>query len=311
MFMVAVGSTPFQAVSAAASGRSARVPEDPPMPIDPSNVGTTTEPRTVSWTSKDSLLYALGIGAGTDDLAFTTENSIGVDQRAYPTQAVILGGLDPAILGMVGDYDRRMIVHGEQLVELHATLPVEGTIEVSTEVTGLYDKGKGAVIEVTSRSVDAETGTPLFSLVTSLFVRGEGGFGGESGPDKSANDAPDTAPDHALSVATGKDQALVYRLSGDRNPLHSDPTFAQKVGFDQPILHGLATFGIAGRALLDALVDSDPGRLRSIEGRFTKPVLPGETLTVKVWTTEPGVALFEVEGEDGRSVLSAGRVTFV
>ncbi len=280
------------------------------MPIDPSKVGTTTEPRTVAWTSKDSLIYALGVGAGVDDLAFTTENSIGVDQRAYPTQAVTLGGLDPAVLAMVGDYDRRMIVHGEQYVELHAPLPVEGTIEVSTEVTGLHDKGKGAVIEVTSRSVDAETKAPLFTLVTSLFVRGEGGFGGTPGPDKSANEAPDRDPDLTVSVPIREDQALIYRLAGDRNPLHSDPTYAQKVGFDKPILHGLATYGITARVLLDALVDSDPDRLRSVDGRFTKPVVPGETLSVKVWKLDDTAALFAVEGEDGRSVLSAGRVTF-
>lgn len=284
------------------------------MPLDPSKVGAATEPRTVSWTSKDSLIYALGIGAGVDDLAFTTENSIGVDQRAYPTQAVTLGGLDPAVLGMVGDFDRRMIVHGEQFVSFDAPFPVEATIEVSTEVTGLYDKGKGAVIEVTSRSVDAESKAPLFSLVTSLFVRGAGGFGGEPGPDKSANDAPDRDPDLTLAVPTRDDQALIYRLTGDRNPLHSDPTYAQKVGFDRPILHGLATFGITARVLLDALAESDPDRLRSIDGRFTKPVLPGETLTVKVWTLDDPDAsrptsLFGVEGEDGRSVISGGRIT--
>ncbi|MEZ5380612.1 MAG: MaoC/PaaZ C-terminal domain-containing protein [Microthrixaceae bacterium] len=278
------------------------------MPINPDAVGTTSEPVESSWTSKDSLLYALGIGAGTDDLAFTTENSMNVTQRAFPSQVVVLGDNSGAFAN-IGTFNPAMLVHGEQSFVLHGELPVEGTVSTTAEVTAVWDKGKGAVVEVTSRSLTLD-GEPLFDKVMSVFIRGEGGFGGERGPSGAQNVAPDRAPDAERTLTTRHDQALLYRLSGDRNPLHSDPSFAQLAGFDRPILHGLCTYGFTGRALLSALCGDDPGQFRSMAGRFSSPVYPGEDLTVRIWSTGDGEALFRTHGGDDRVVLDAGRVTF-
>lgn len=280
------------------------------MGINPDAVGSTSEPTESSWTSKDSLLYSVGIGAGTGDLAFATENSIDVTQRAYPTQAVVLGDASGAFAN-IGTFNPAMLVHGEQAITLHRELPVEGTVTTTGEVTAVWDKGKGAVIEVTSRSVTPD-GEPLFDKVMSVFIRGEGGFGGDRGPSGRRNAPADgVGPDVEVTLATRPDQALLYRLSGDRNPLHSDPSFAKLAGFDRPILHGLCTYGFTGRALLAGLCDGDPARFGSMEGRFSSPVFPGESLTVRMWRDGESAALFSTHGDDGRVVLDAGRVTFV
>ena len=202
-----------------------------------------------------------------------------------------------------------MLVHGEEAITLHGPIPVAGEVETVGEITGIYDKGKGAVVEVTSVSTDTATGLPLFTVVMSAFIRGEGGWGGDRGPSGPRNVAPERAPDHEVTYATRPDQALLYRLSGDRNPLHSDPAFAAFGGFDRPILHGLCTYGFTGRALLHTLCGSDPARFTSMEGRFSSPVFPGEALTVKMWTTGDGEAIFQTAGADGRTVLDAGRIT--
>jgi acyl dehydratase len=141
-----------------------------------------------------------------------------------------------------------------------------------------------------------------------VFIRGEGGWGGERGPSGGAHVAPDRAPDHRVTYETRPDQALLYRLSGDRNPLHSDPSFAQMAGFDRPILHGLCTYGFTGRALLTELCGGDPARFGSMEGRFSSPVFPGESLTVEMWDTE-GSTTFRTLGEDGRVVIDNGGAT--
>lgn len=271
------------------------------MPIDPSAVGTTSEPVEHSWTSKDCLLYAVGVGAGTEELAFTTENSEGVPQQVLPTFAVIAGAGGGA-LRSVGSFDFAQLVHGEQAFTLHGPIPVEGRVRTVTTITGIYDKGSGAVVETASESVDAESGEPRFATRSSLFIRGEGGFGGERGPSKRTA-IPEREPDHRVGYRTRPEQALIYRLSGDRNPLHSDPTFAARAGFDRPILHGLCTYGFTGRALLHELCASDPARFRSMEGRFTSPVFPGEQLDVAIWA-DGGEAVFQTQGEDGRVVLT-------
>ena len=279
------------------------------MPIDPSAVGAEAGPVERSWTSKDALLYAVGVGAGTDDLPFTTENSAGVDQQVLPTFAVIAGAGANA-MSQVGDIDFTQLVHGEQAFELNGPIPVEGTVKTTTKVTGIYDKGKGAVIATESRSLDAATGELRFTTRSSAFIRGAGGFGGDRGPSAVRNTPPDRAPDTQLTYQTSPDQALVYRLSGDRNPLHSDPEFAKRAGFPKPILHGLCTYGFTGRALLKALCDNDPSRFVSMEGRFSSPVFPGEELTVSIWRTEDGEALFTTAAGDGRTVLDSGRATY-
>ncbi len=166
------------------------------------------------------------------------------------------------------------------------------------------------MLEITTTATDTTTGEALFSTVMPLFLRGEGGFGGDRGPSGARNQAPDAEPDQVVRDRTGEDQALIYRLSGDRNPLHSDPAVAAKAGFDRPILHGLCTLGFAGRALIAALCDGDASRLRMIEARFSAPVLPGEALSTAVWRTADGSAVFETSGEDGRVVLAAGAASY-
>ncbi|MFP5488331.1 MAG: MaoC/PaaZ C-terminal domain-containing protein [Acidimicrobiia bacterium] len=277
------------------------------MPLNPDAVGSTSEPVEVSWTSKDCLLYAVGIGAGTDELAFTTENTNGVEQQVFPTFPVVIGWGRGSAMGKIGTFNPALLVHGQQSVTLHRRLPVEGTATIQGEITAMYDKGKAAVV------VSAETATldgePLYTKTMSAFIRGEGGWGGERGPSGPQNVPPDRAPDHRVTYQTSPDQALVYRLSGDRNPLHSDPAFAAMGGFDRPILHGLCTYGFTGRALLHSLCGSDPARFHHVEGRFTSPVLPGEALTIDMWETGGGEALFTTSVGD-RLVIDQGLVRY-
>ncbi len=281
------------------------------MPINPDAVGTTSQPVESSWTSRDALLYAVGVGAGQDpldrgELAFVTENSLDVEQRALPTFAVVLPDVT-GVFGSIGSFNPAMLVHGEERIVLHRELPVEGSVSTTAEITAIWDKGKGAVVEVTSRSVGADDGEPLFDVVMSAFIRGEGGWGGDRGP-AGAVTIPDRDPDAIVDLLTRPEQALVYRLSGDRNPLHSDPSFAALAGFDRPILHGLCTYGFSGRALLRELCDGDPSRMASMSGRFSSPVFPGESLTVQVWRTAGEEAVFRTLGGDGRVVIDAGSV---
>jgi acyl dehydratase len=280
------------------------------MPINPDAVGATGEGER-SWTSKDALLYAVGVGAGADDplkeLQFTTENSKDIQQQVLPTMAVILGAGGGGAMRSVGTFNPAMLLHGEQEITLHQPIPVEGSLKTTSTLTGVYDKGSGAVLETTSESVDAATGKPLFSTRSQAFIRGEGGFGGERGPSGNPNAAPERKPDIVVSAQTRPDQALTYRLSGDRNPLHSDPAFAAAGGFDRPILHGLCTYGFTGRLLLNALCDGDPAKFGGMVGRFKKPVLPGEELTVSIWKDDTG-AIFQTSTVQG-VVIDGGRVT--
>ena len=284
------------------------------MPINPDAVGTKAEAVRGSWTSTDSLLYAVGVGAGQDpldarELPFVSENSIDVTQRALPTMPVVLADVTGAFAN-IGTFNPAMLVHGEQKVVCHRELPVAGELVSTAEITAIWDKGKGAVIEITARASSAEDSEPLFDLVMSAFIRGEGGWGGERGPSGSANVVPEREPDQSIRLSTRPEQALLYRLSGDRNPLHSDPSFAAFAGFDRPILHGLCTYGFTGRALLHALCASDPARFGSIEGRFSSPVFPGEDLVVDIWETEQGQAVFRTSGGDGRTVIDSGRCPY-
>ncbi len=284
------------------------------MPINPDAVGSTGEPGEHAWTSKDCLLYAIGVGAGAvdplDELAFTTENTGNHPQQVLPTMAVVLATGGFGAMARIGSFNPAMLVHGEQAIEVHGPIPTEGRVSTVGEITGIWDKGKGAVIETRSVSTDAATGEPRFTTVSSVFIRGEGGWGGDRGPSGPRNVAPERDPDHVVTYATREDQALLYRLSGDRNPLHSDPAFAAMGGFPKPILHGLCTYGFTGRALLHALCGGDPGRFRAMEGRFSSPVFPGEALTVDMWVTGDGDAVFRTRGGDGRVVLDAGRCRF-
>lgn len=277
------------------------------MPLNPDAVGAQGQPARRSWTSKDALLYAVGVGAGTDELAFTTENTKDTPQRVLPTFAVIIGG-GGIPFDKVGSFNPALMVHGEQGIELLDEIPADGEIESVGTCTGVWDKGSAGVLDFECTSTNVATGKPLLKTSMSLFCRGEGGWGGERGP---ANKVafPDAPATHEVTYTTREDQALTYRLSGDRNPLHSDPSFAAMGGFDRPILHGLCTWGFTGRALLHTLCDGDPSRFKSMKSRFSKPVIPGDALTVHMWV-DGNRALFKTTNQNGDTVIDQGIFTF-
>jgi acyl dehydratase len=274
------------------------------MPIDPEALGATSGPFSWSWDSTSCILYALGVGAGPDEAAFTTDNTEGVPQEVLPTFAT-LGAPRRPDPSVVGHYDPAMLVHGEHRLELAGALRVSATVSTTSEIVGIWDKGSGAVVVTESRSVDAVSGEWLFTNRASAFIRGEGGWGGARGPSERAGE-PSRPPDEVWSCPTREDQALLYRLCGDRNPLHSDPRYAARAGFERPILHGLCTWGFTGRALLSRVCGSDPGRMRAMQGRFAAPVYPGDTLTVSIWV-EGGEAVFRTATQRGDVVIQRGR----
>lgn len=267
-------------------------------------------PVEVSWDVDACLLYALGVGAGGLDasgfeLEFTTENSRGITPRALPTFPLVLPLGAGGVFDRLGAFDRAMMLHGQQSLELHRPVPVAGGVSAETAITAIYDKGRAAVVEYEARARDSTTGEAMFTLGSSLFIRGEGGWGGDPGP-SGRTIPPDGPADHHCTYATRPDQALLYRLGGDRNPLHSDPKLAAEAGFERPILHGLCTLGFGGRALLHALCASDPDRFLSIGARFAKPVMPGAVLTTSVWRTANGAASFQTQTDNGDVVLTSG-----
>ncbi len=269
------------------------------MPIDLSAIGKKLGSVEHTYTQRDVMLYALGVGCGTDDPKFTYEREL----QVLPTFAVIPSF--PAMLNLGGamQVNPAMVLHGEQAITVPAPIPTEGTVVTTPTITAVYDKGKGAVVVVATESVDSR-GKVLFTSQSSIFVRGEGGFGGDRGPSGEKNTPPDRAPDKSISYATLPQQALIYRLSGDMNPLHADPQFAAMGGFDKPILHGLCTYGHAGRAVLAAWCDNDPARLTSFEVRFSGVVFPGETITTDMWQVAPGKIVLTARTERGQNVLT-------
>ncbi len=289
------------------------------MGLNPGAVGSTSEPFERSWDHKDALLYALGVGAGALDptgfeLDLTTENSVGVTQRVLPTFTTIVGqgggGRES-----IGDFDPAMVVHGEQAIRLYGEIPTAGTVSIVTKVAGMYDKGSAGLVVLESESRHAHSGELAFTNRTTLFIRGAGGFGGPRNPEGDEESSlateplPTREPDEVVSYATRADQALLYRLSGDRNPLHSDPTFAKRAGFDRPILHGLCTYGFTGRALLHTVCRSDPAHFGAMRARFSKPTMPGDTLTISVWDIgedAKGAYRFRTETQRGETVIDAG-----
>jgi acyl dehydratase len=274
------------------------------MPLDLSAVGRKSGPHPVAWNSRDAIIYALGVGAGVDDphaeLAFTTENTAGVAQQVLPTFPVVIG---PRVVTPIpiGDFDRSKSVHGEQSLILHEPLPPDGKGLSSSMLEAIHDKVSGALVVRTTR-LTAEDGRPLATARIGQFIRGEGGFGGDPGP-KLDWSLPVRPADHIVEQRTRPDQALLYRLSGDRNPLHSDPAFAARGGFERPILHGLCSFGFVGRAIL-ALAGHDPARFRSMKLRFSEPVFPGETLRTEIWADGGSLKFRTFVGD--RLVLDAG-----
>lgn len=277
------------------------------MSLNHDIVGLATEPQERIWTSDQALLYAISVGAGqsrdADELAFTTENSIGVQQQVLPSFVSLLGA--DVDLDRMGDFDSSAYVHAQQSFLLHQPLAPSGRARSVAKVVGMYDKGSGALVVTESEVVDAESGAPLATLRSSLFIFGEGGFGGSRVPD-SEWELPSGPPDATIEAATRPEQALLYRLNGDRNPLHSDPVFAARGGWSQPILHGMCTYGVVARVLLHATCESEPWRFRALEARFTAPVIPGADLQVE-WWRRGADGLFRVRSE-GTVVLDRGRI---
>lgn len=283
--------------------------------LDPQCVGARTPAQRRTWDDRDTLLYALGVGAGTGELAFTTENSWGAAQQVLPTFGVIVCP-PTAALALVGDVDWGALLHGAQALRLYRPLPPAGALDVATTIVALHDKGPGghAVAELRTTGTDPATAEVVVESTSTIVLRGAGGFGGEPGPSRAPVETPDGPPDVVVEQRTREDQALLYRLSGDRNPLHSDPRFAtEKAGFPRPILHGLCTYGFAGRALLEAVCDGRADRFGTIAARFVAPVFPGEVLTTAVWHGDGGTATFRTAaaGPDGagrRVVLDGGHL---
>jgi len=264
-------------------------------------------------TRRDTMFYALSIGAGQDpmdhaDLDFVTETRL----KAIPAMANVMGYPGFWLADPETGVDAVRLVHGEQSLVLHRPLPVEGEVLGRTRVTGLVDRGagRGALLYSAREVTDARSGERLATLEQTTFLRGDGGFGGPSGPVRQPHPEPRRDPDRALDLATRPEQALLYRLNGDLNPLHSDPDVAGRAGFPRPILHGLCTFGVVCRALLRALCGNDPARFGAMELRFSAPVFPGETIRTEIWD-EPGGAAFRARAVEGdRIVVSNGRFRF-
>ncbi|NNN21386.1 MAG: 3-alpha,7-alpha,12-alpha-trihydroxy-5-beta-cholest-24-enoyl-CoA hydratase [Acidimicrobiales bacterium] len=258
-------------------------------------VGETFDPIPTSWNSKDTMLYALGVGANaTDDLDFVYE---GRGPKVLPTFGVIPGMLSMA--GMFGKItvNPLMILHGEQGITCHRAIPPDASAQVTGKVAAIWDKGKAAVLVVEGETSDADG--PLFTTRSSIFVRGAGGFGGERGPSANESNIPDRKPDEVVVEQTRPEQAALYRLSGDRNPLHVDPDFAQAAGFDKPFIHGLCTYGFVGRALLSTFCDRDPSKFKSLDGRFAERVYPGDTITTEFWDLGEGKLVLQASTHRG------------
>lgn len=271
-------------------------------------VGFTSGPQEVTWTADDAILYALGVGLGTESLEFTTENSEGRELRALPTMALVLGDYGAEAQARLS-VDPANVVHGAERLTMHAPLPAQGALTTVTTLAALFDKGSGAVAQFETTAHLSDRRTPLFTKLTSAYIKGAGGWGGDRGP-SNRWERPERPPTLQVEVTTSSSQALLYRLSGDRNPLHSDPMFAARAGFDRPILHGLCTFGIGATHLLRGLCEMEPTSLRSIGGRFVSPVFPGETLRISAWEISPGFASFEVAVPGDRVVIDTGIVEF-
>jgi acyl dehydratase len=265
--------------------------------------------RRFAYDTARTMLYGLAVGMGRDpldahELAFVTEPGL----KALPTMAPVIGW-DDAWLSASG-LDLARIVHGEQRLKLHRPLAATGEVTSTLRIEDIFDKGpeRGALLFVRTEIADAADGSPVATLHSTIFARGDGGFGGPAGGPPPLRPVPDRAPDLRLALETRAEQALLYRLLGDRNPLHSDPEFARAAGYERPILHGLCTFGIAGRAVVAGLCDYAPERVAHMEGRFTAPVYPGETVVTEIWREDDGAAFRATVPARDSVVLDLGSV---
>ena len=277
----------------------------PSMPLNPDRLlGLEIPDRHLRYNDRDTLLYALALGAGLgDDLGLVQEQ----DQRVIPSFGQNLAFNDAWMVD--GGVDLAMVVHGGLELTFPEPFAPAGEVDVTARIVGLTDKGEGKAAIVRHRTEVSRGGKCIFTSSSNLFVRKAGGFGGSVGEQAPRGDAPQCAPDTTFEVPTRPDQALFFRLLGDRNPLHSLPDVAQAAGFDRPILHGACTFGIACLTVLQECCDGDPARMASFAARFSGPLYPGETLVFDLWRTSDGV-FFSARAKDRDApVLSDGRAT--
>ena len=271
-------------------------------------VGVEFEPINISWNEKDTMLYALGVGAKpADELEFLYERK---GPSVLPTYAVIPGMRALGHIGQAVKLQIQRLLHGEQQVELLRPLPAKADIILTSYISEVWDKGKAGVIGVAAEGSDRDG--PLFRTHATLFYLGGGGFGGEPGPStRDKNRPPAREPDIVIEHQTREEQGALYRLSGDRVALHIDPEFARKAGYDKPFMHGLCTYGFVGRAVLSGLCHGDPTKFTSFSGRFAERVQFGDKIITKMWITSPGEAVIQAENQDGMVVLSQGFATFM
>ena len=244
------------------------------------------EPAEQAYEPKDCMLYALGVGLGhdplnEDELAFVYEKNL----KVLPTMATVLGHTGSLAQRSDTGIDWVMVVNGEQGFTLHRPLAGRGVVIGRTKIVEVIDKGagKGALVLTERKISDKASGAPIATVTQTIFCRGDGGFGGPPRQTPPPHPMPARAPDAVCDLGTRPEMALIYRLSGDYNPLHAEPAFAKAAGYERPILHGLGTFGVSGHALLKTICGYDPARLVSFAGRFSAPVLPGETIRTEMW----------------------------
>jgi acyl dehydratase len=275
--------------------------------LSPNMVGVEFEPVNISWNEKDTMLYALGVGAKPGaELDYLYE---GRGPLVLPTYAVIPGMRALGNIGQAVKLKIQRLLHGEQGVELIRPLPAKADIVLHSRISEIWDKGKAGIIGVTAEGSDQDG--PLFRTHATLFYIGGGGFGGEPGPStKDKNIPPAREPDVVVEHQTQEEQGAIYRLSGDKVALHIDPEFAKKAGYDKPFMHGLCTYGFVGRAILFGLCDGDPAKFNSINGRFAERVQFEEKIITKMWITAPGEATIQAENQNGVVVLSQASATF-
>ncbi|MFL6143679.1 MAG: MaoC/PaaZ C-terminal domain-containing protein [Labedaea sp.] len=277
------------------------------MPIDPAvAIGAELPETEFSWTASDVLLYHLALGAGAApadqrELSYVLEDRL----RVLPTFGVVAPGFrtftPPAVRFPGIEVDLAKVLHGSQSITVHQPLAVAGTAIARPRIADVWDKGKAAVI-VQEATVRDPTGTPLWTTTSSIYARDEGGFGGERGP-AQRHVMPERDPDHVVGTPTLPQQALLYRLCGDRNPLHADPAFAATAGFPRPILHGLCTWGMVCKAVVDTMLDGDVTRVGGYAARFAGVVFPGETLRTRVWLEDGELVLATATVEHNTDVL--------
>ena len=260
---------------------------------------TRFEPVRHTYARRDTILYALGLGVGLDDPSDQNELKYVYERHlvALPTFAVTLAAGAMFLADPKFGINYTLLLHAEQSLLLHRPLPVEGTVLGQTTIDEIYDKGadKGAIVHMTRKLCDASSGELFVTMGTVCFLRGDGGFGGKSeGAPKPRAVPSNREADLQAELPVASNQALIYRLAGDYNPLHVDPEIARKAGFDRPILHGLGAYGMVGRALTKALCSDDTARFRRLDVRFTSPVYPGEPLRLDVWNVGPGDAAFRL-----------------